>query len=84
MTEWEYLQVTGRWDGTGWLWIVDEGFNGHLSVKPEEVREIDDPNSPPLLNWFGGQGWELVQALPSHSGAIDFIFKRPREEGDES
>ena len=84
MTAWEYLQVTARWDGAGWLWIVDAGFNGHLSVEPDEVREIDDLHYPPLLNSFGDQGWELVQTLTSQSGAIDFIFKRPREEGDES
>lgn len=79
----EYLQVTARWDGTGWLWIVDEGFNGNLSVGPDqEAREIDDPYYPLLLNWFGDQGWELTDMLAGREGVLDFVFKRPREESD--
>lgn len=86
-TEWEHLQVTARWDGAGWYWFDSSGCDGHFSPGPAQLGEdwdADHPHYPSLLDWFGEQGWELVQALTVQSGAIDFIFKRPREEGDES
>jgi hypothetical protein len=42
-----------------------------------EEWAADDPHYPSLLDWFGGQGWELVSVLTGQSGAIDFSFKRP-------
>ena len=51
-----------------------------LFPSPAQLGEewaADDPHYPSLLDWFGGQGWEVVSILTGQSGAIDFSFKRP-------
>jgi hypothetical protein len=43
-----------------------------------------DPNEVgKMLNWYGGQGWELASTFPTASGhggtmSVGFVFKRPK------
>ncbi len=94
MTKWEYRTATANRSGK-------QEESGVWTYTPWELLGIDKPGSQPFLpalQELGGQGWELVAALPtdvwtegtrtpsaSHGVrtiTYSLLFKRPVEDAE--